>query len=156
VFQSFHLLGHRSVLENVVLALGYGGVARSERDERARSALHRVGLDHRVDAFPTTLSGGERQRVAIARALATRPSLLLADEPTGNLDSASSTGVLAMFDESCDEGMTLAAITHDEAVSSHADRRARIADGRLEVLARGWVAAEGRAPPGVPGLGLVS
>jgi putative ABC transport system ATP-binding protein len=134
VFQSFHLLGHRSVLENVVLALGYGGVPRAGRDERARTALHRVGMDHRVDALPTTLSGGERQRVAIARALATSPSLLLADEPTGNLDSVSSAGVLDMFDEFHADGLTLAVITHDQKVSARADRRARITDGRLEVL----------------------
>lgn len=134
VFQSFHLLGHRSVLENVVLALGYGGVPRGDRDEGARTALHRVGMDHRVDALPTTLSGGERQRVAIARALATSPSLLLADEPTGNLDSVSTAAVLDMFDEFHAEGLTLAVITHDHVVSARADRRARITDGRLEVL----------------------
>jgi putative ABC transport system ATP-binding protein len=131
VFQAFHLLPHRSVLENVMLALVHGGHPRGERRERAERALERVGLGHRVGFSPATLSGGERQRVAIARALVGGPSLLLADEPTGNLDSATSGSVLDLFDELHDEGLTLAVITHDEQVSRRALRRVRMTDGRL-------------------------
>src|SRR5205814_7395109 len=97
VFQAFHLLADRSVIENVMLAMLYGAVPRGERLERARHALERVGLAHRIGASPLTLSGGELHRAAIARAVVTAPSLLLADEPTGNLDRVSSDGVLALF-----------------------------------------------------------
>lgn len=131
VFQAFHLLAHRSVLENVMLAQIYNGMPRQERGERAEKALDRVGLSHRVEFTPTTLSGGERQRVAIARALVSEPSLLLADEPTGNLDSASSESVLSLFDELHRGGLTLAVITHDLDVSARADQRVRIIDGHL-------------------------
>ncbi|WP_242608120.1 ABC transporter ATP-binding protein [Xylanimonas ulmi] len=135
VFQAFHLLPQRSVLDNVVLATLYSGVPRTHRSQRARAALDRVGLAHRVDFSPTTLSGGERQRVAVARALVTEPHLLLADEPTGNLDSASSDQVMTLFDELHADGVTLAVITHDLAVSARAARRVRIEDGRLEEIA---------------------
>jgi putative ABC transport system ATP-binding protein len=131
VFQAFHLLAHRTVVENVLLSMVYSGVARAERRERAVDAVTRVGLAHRIQAAPTTLSGGERQRVAIARALAARPSLLLADEPTGNLDSATSATILDLFDELHADGLTLAVITHDDAVSRRAQRRVRLVDGRL-------------------------
>ncbi|MEJ5867171.1 ABC transporter ATP-binding protein [Pseudokineococcus sp. 5B2Z-1] len=134
VFQQFHLLPHRSVLENVLLATLYSGVPRAERVERARAALERVGLGHRVDAAPTTLSGGERQRVAVARAVVTGPSLLLADEPTGNLDSVSSAAVMDLFDELHASGLTLVVITHDPVVSARAQRRVRISDGLLAEL----------------------
>lgn len=132
VFQSFHLLAHRTVLENVTLAQVYNGIPRSERKKRALSELDRVGLSHRVNFNPTTLSGGERQRVAIARALVSRPSLLLADEPTGNLDSQSSESILELFDDLHNSGLTLAVITHDLDVSQRAQRRVRIIDGNVE------------------------
>jgi len=131
VFQAFHLLAHRSVLENVMLALLHGRRPRSSRREHAAAALAQVGLAHRTSFSPATLSGGERQRVAIARALVGAPSLLLADEPTGNLDSATSGSVLDLFDELHQGGLTLAVITHDERVSRRAGRRVRIIDGQL-------------------------
>jgi putative ABC transport system ATP-binding protein len=134
VFQSFHLLAHRSVLENVALAMVYTGVARRERGDRARAALERVGLGHRISFSPATLSGGERQRVAIARALVGGPSLLLADEPTGNLDSVTAASILDLFDSLHDQGLTLAVVTHDDAVSRRAQRRVRTVDGRLHEL----------------------
>ena len=132
VFQSFHLLDHRTVLENVALSMVYVGVPRRQRMARARVALERVGLAHRMEFAPTTLSGGERQRVAIARALVAEPSLLLADEPTGNLDSANAEAILQVFDELHAEGMTLAVITHDDHVSRRAQRQVRIVDGTLQ------------------------
>ena len=134
VFQSFHLLPHRTVLDNVLLATLYSGVPRAERKDRAHAALDRVGLSHRLHFMPTVLSGGERQRVAIARAVVATPHVLLADEPTGNLDSATSGGVMELFDELHADGLTLVVITHDAAVSAHAQRRVRIADGVLTEL----------------------
>ena len=129
VFQAFHLLPHRSVLENVALPMVYHRVPRRERVERSRAALERVGLGHRMEFDPSTLSGGERQRVAIARALVSEPSLLLADEPTGHLDSANAASILDLFDDLHAGGLTLAVITHDEGVSSRAQRRVHIVDG---------------------------
>ncbi|MFE2327483.1 ABC transporter ATP-binding protein [Streptomyces sp. NPDC059385] len=131
VFQSFHLLPLRSSLENVVLAMVYAGVSRSERRARALDALHRVGLAHRVDAVPARLSGGERQRVAIARALVGRPSLLLCDEPTGNLDTHNAQTVLALLDELNADGMTVVVITHDPQTAGHGSRTVTIRDGVL-------------------------
>jgi putative ABC transport system ATP-binding protein len=131
VFQAFHLLAHRSVLENVAMSMLYSRVKRKERLARARAALERVGMSHRIEFAPTTLSGGERQRVAIARALVAEPSLLLADEPTGNLDTASSEGVLEVFAELHGQGITLGVITHNDEVSRRAQRRVRIVDGML-------------------------
>lgn len=131
VFQAFHLLAHRTVIENVMLSMLYNRTPRKARAERARAALERVGLGHRVDFDVTTLSGGERQRAAIARALVAQPSLLLADEPTGNLDSANAAAVLEVFDELHADGLTLAVITHDDDVSRRAQRRVRIIDGHL-------------------------
>jgi putative ABC transport system ATP-binding protein len=136
VFQAFHLLAHRSVLENVAMSMLYSGVKRKQRLARARVALERVGMGHRIEFAPTTLSGGERQRVAIARALVAEPSLLLADEPTGNLDTASSQGVLGVFDELHAQGITLGVITHNDEVSRRAQRRVRIVDGILSEDAR--------------------
>ena len=135
VFQSFHLLPHRTVLDNVLLATLYSGVPRAERRGRALAALDRVGLSHRLEFMPTVLSGGERQRVAIARAVIASPHVLLADEPTGNLDQTTSGGVLDLFDELHRDGLTLVVITHDAAVSARAQRRVRIADGMLTEVA---------------------
>lgn len=129
VFQSFHLLNHRTAVENVVLAELYSTESRSDRTDRAIQALERVGLGHRLDAYPTTLSGGERQRVAVARALVGRPSLLLADEPTGNLDSQTTASILDMLDDLNRSGLTLAVITHDPEVARRAERQLTIRDG---------------------------
>jgi len=136
VFQAFHLLPHRTVLENVLLATMYSGLPRTERLRRSYAALRRVGLEHRIDFKPTTLSGGERQRVAVARAVVTTPRLLLADEPTGNLDTATSAEVLDLFDELHADGLTLLVITHDDAVAARAQRRVRITDGHLTEVTR--------------------
>jgi putative ABC transport system ATP-binding protein len=134
VFQAFHLLPYRTVLENVALGVVYAGAPRRGRADKAMAVLDRVGMGHRRHASPSTLSGGERQRVAIARALLGEPSLLLADEPTGNLDSASTAAVLDVFDELHADGITVAVITHDVQVSSRANRSVRIVDGKLEEL----------------------
>ena len=131
VFQSFHLMPRRTVLDNVLMPMLYSGVPRQERERRARDTLERVGLGHRLDFLPTILSGGERQRVAVARAVVSTPSVLLADEPTGNLDAATSEEVMELFDDLRADGLTLVVITHDSAVAARADRRVRIADGRL-------------------------
>ncbi|WP_424211717.1 ABC transporter ATP-binding protein [Streptomyces sp. BI20] len=131
VFQSFHLLPHRSAWENVALAMFYNGVPRGRRPTRAREALTRVGLGHRVDALPSRLSGGERQRVAIARALVARPSLLLCDEPTGNLDTVNAETVLTLLDELHADGMTVLVITHDPEVAARGGRTVAIRDGVL-------------------------
>lgn len=135
VFQAFHLLSHRSVLENVLLSTIYNGMAREKRVPAAEEALNRVGLGPRIDFSPASLSGGERQRVAIARAIVTRPALLLCDEPTGNLDSGTGESVLALFDDLRADGLTLVVVTHDDAVSAHADRVVPMRDGRVETAA---------------------
>ena len=131
VFQSFHLLPHRSVLENVMLAEVYRKQPRSGRRERGLAAIERVGLGHRVDFLPTKLSGGEKQRVAIARALVGSPSLLLCDEPTGNLDSKSTADLLNLLETLNRQGLTLVIVTHDENVAIRAGRRVHIIDGSL-------------------------
>ncbi|MFC4058414.1 ABC transporter ATP-binding protein [Planomonospora corallina] len=131
VFQSFHLLPHRTVSENVMLAELYGGPPRRGRRERAMAMLEKVGMAHRAGFLPGRLSGGERQRVAIARALLGEPSLLLCDEPTGNLDSGNTEMVLDLFDTLHGQGLTLLVITHEDAVSARAGRRVRISDGLL-------------------------
>jgi len=131
IFQTFHLLGHRTALENVMLADVYAAGERAGRHDRARAALERVGIGHRQDFLPTKLSGGEQQRVAIARALLGSPRLLLCDEPTGNLDSANTESVLALFEELADDGLTFVVITHDEGVAARARHVVRIVDGRL-------------------------
>ena len=136
VFQQFHLLAHRSVLENVELGALYGTThhqppRRRERITAALDALHRVGLDHRVNALTRTLSGGEKQRVAIARAITSEPSLLLADEPTGNLDTTNSRAVLDVFDTLRADGLTLVVITHDLDVADRLERHVTITDGAL-------------------------
>lgn len=134
VFQSFHLLPYRSVLENVMLAEVYRKQSRKGRRERALTAIEQVGLGHRADFSPMKLSGGERQRVAIARALVGAPSLLLCDEPTGNLDSKATASLLDLFERLNRDGLTLVVVTHDENVASRASRRVHIADGRLTAL----------------------
>ena len=131
IFQAFHLLPHRSVLENVMLAELYVGAPRRGRRERALEALERVGLGDRADFLPTRLSGGQRQRAAIARALMAEPSILLCDEPTGNLDSKSADNVLGILGQLARSGLTLIVITHDEHVAAQADRRVRMIDGQL-------------------------
>ena len=133
VFQSFHLLPYRTVLENVMLADVYRKQPYRGRRDRAWAAIERVGLAHRADFLPIKLSGGERQRVAIARAIVGSPSLLLCDEPTGNLDSKSSAAILDFFEELNADGLTLAVVTHDENVASRATRRVDIIDGSLTV-----------------------
>jgi macrolide transport system ATP-binding/permease protein len=134
VFQSFHLLPYRTVLENVMLSEVYRNQSQIGRRERALAALQRVGLSHRVDFLPMKLSGGERQRVAIARALVGAPSLLLCDEPTGNLDSKSTASLLDLFEKLNQEGVTLVIVTHDENVAKRAYRRVHIVDGQLTDL----------------------
>ena len=130
VFQQFHLLGHASAMENVMLPMIYAGVPREERIERAQSALRRVGLAQRLENKPNQLSGGQQQRVAIARAIINRPSLLLADEPTGALDSNTTAEVLELFDELHQQGITLVMVTHEDDVAARAQRIARFKDGR--------------------------
>jgi putative ABC transport system ATP-binding protein len=136
VFQSFQLLEHRSALENVMFGGMYQGIKRAERRTRAIAALDRVGMLHRASFRPDRLSGGERQRVAVARALAVRPSVLLCDEPTGNLDSVTTESVLTLFDELVADGLTVCVITHDGQVADRAQRRVRIVDGQLTALAQ--------------------
>jgi len=132
VFQSFHLLGHRSVLENVMMADVYRRQSRHGRRERAMTALEKVGLTHRSDFMPTRLSGGEQQRVAVARALLGTPSVLLCDEPTGNLDSKTSSRILDLFEELHDEGLTIAMITHEPDIAQRAEKRIHMSDGHLQ------------------------
>jgi putative ABC transport system ATP-binding protein len=132
VFQSFHLMARTSARDNVGLPLIYRGVRRKARRRLATEALERVGLGHRLNHRPNQLSGGEQQRVAIARALVTEPSVLLADEPTGNLDSASGEAVLSLLEElNAERGVALAVVTHDPAVSPRARRQVRMRDGLI-------------------------
>ena len=131
VFQQFHLLGHASAMENVMLPMIYAGVPKDERIERAQAALSRVGLAQRLENKPNQLSGGQQQRVAIARAIINRPSLLLADEPTGALDSSTTAEVLELFDELHQQGITLVMVTHEDDVAARAQRIARFQDGQI-------------------------
>ena len=131
VFQSYNLLPRTSALDNVATPLMYQGVARKERERRARAALERLGLGDRVNHEPSELSGGQQQRVGIARALVTEPALILADEPTGNLDSKSGAEVLDLFRDLHAIGRTIVLITHDTEVATAADRAVHIRDGRL-------------------------
>ena len=132
VFQQFHLLARTSAIANVELPLVYAGLSRGQRRQRAAAALELVGLEHRLDHKPGQLSGGEQQRVAIARALVTEPRLLLADEPTGNLDSVKGTEVMGLLaDLNASRGVAVVVITHDAEVAALAPRRIRIRDGRV-------------------------
>jgi putative ABC transport system ATP-binding protein len=132
VFQQFHLLPSLNAWRNVELPLTYAGVPRDERKTRALAALERVGLADRVDHRPGELSGGQQQRVALARALVNDPALLLADEPTGNLDSTSTEETLALVEDLHDQGRTVVLITHEAEVASHARRVVRMRDGRIQ------------------------
>lgn len=131
VFQDSYLLSRRTALENVSMGLLYRGVSRRTRLRDARKCLEQVGMGHRLGAMPSTLSGGERQRVAIARALLAEPTILLCDEPTGNLDPESADTVLNQFDELRSRGMTIVVVTHDSAVANRADRVVHMHDGKL-------------------------
>jgi len=132
VFQSFNLLPRTSALDNVATPLLYQGVGGRERNERATHALERLGLGERLDHEPTALSGGEQQRVAVARALVTEPALILADEPTGNLDSHSGADVLQVFHDLHAAGRTIVLITHDPNVAAQAERQVHVRDGLIE------------------------
>ncbi len=143
VFQQFNLLAYMSAWRNVELPLVYAGVERSERHERALAALAKVGLADRADHRPGELSGGQQQRVAIARALVTEPALILADEPTGNLDSSSTGEVLGLLNDLHDDGRTIVLITHEADVAEHASRTVTIRDG---------VVHDGVAPPATTGV----
>jgi ABC-type antimicrobial peptide transport system, ATPase component len=131
VFQSFHLMQQRRAWENVALPLMYGNVRRKERKQRAEEALKQVGLGDRMNFYPNQLSGGQCQRVAIARAICAKPKLLLADEPTGALDSKAGQQIMDIFDELHDQGMTIVMITHEHAVADRARRKLYIYDGYL-------------------------
>ncbi len=132
VFQTYNLIPTLTAMENVELPMIFAGVPERERKRRARELLEKVGLGDRVNHLPSQLSGGQQQRVAIARALANDPDLILADEPTGNLDSKTGERILDMFDELHDEGRTLVIVTHDEEVAKRAERIVRIRDGKIE------------------------
>jgi putative ABC transport system ATP-binding protein len=131
VFQTFNLLSRTDALHNVELPLVYAGLSRAERRERARQALERVGLGSRMTHQPNELSGGQRQRVAIARALVNQPSILLADEPTGNLDSATSEDIMRLFDELHQAGNTVVLVTHEPDIAEHAWRKVTLRDGKV-------------------------
>ncbi|MGX8883111.1 ABC transporter ATP-binding protein [Methylovorus sp. SPW-M1] len=131
VFQGFNLLARSSLLDNVALPLVYAGIDKPERHARARVLLEKVGLANHVNSHPNQISGGQQQRVAIARALINRPSLILADEPTGNLDSKTSEEIMALFGELNREGITIVLVTHEPDIAEHASRQVRFLDGKI-------------------------
>jgi putative ABC transport system ATP-binding protein len=131
VFQTFNLLARTDALQNVELPLIYAGMSKRERRERAERALKRVGLSERAHHLPNELSGGQRQRVAIARALVNEPSILLADEPTGNLDSATSLDIMRLFDELHKQGNTVILVTHENDIAAYAERKVVLRDGKV-------------------------
>lgn len=131
IFQSFNLIGDLSVFENVELPLTYRGMKASERRERVQAALEKVGMAHRAKHLPSQLSGGQQQRVAVARAVAGQPAILLADEPTGNLDSTNGEAVMELLRELHREGATICMVTHDPRFARHADRSIHLFDGRV-------------------------
>ena len=132
VFQTFNLIPRSDIFHNVELPLIYGGVPKAERRERAERAIEQVGLADRMKHKPNELSGGQRQRVAIARALVFNPSIILADEPTGNLDSKTGTEIMGMFDELHADGQTIILVTHEDHIADHAHREIRLRDGKIE------------------------
>ncbi len=149
VFQSFNLLARTSAIENVALPLVYSGVGSRERVARARAALERVGLAERMNHSPNQLSGGQQQRVAIARALVNRPKIILADEPTGNLDSQMSLEIMALFQELGRSGITLVLVTHEPDIATYASRVVLLKDGRVASDGRqpqAWAQAQAQAP----------
>jgi putative ABC transport system ATP-binding protein len=131
IFQSFNLIGDLTVFENVELPLTYRGMAAAERKQRVDAALEKVGMSNRSKHYPSQLSGGQQQRVAVARALAGRPSILLADEPTGNLDSKNGEAVMELLTELHQEGATICMVTHDDRFAAHAQRAVHLFDGRV-------------------------
>jgi putative ABC transport system ATP-binding protein len=131
IFQSFNLIGDLSIYENVELPLTYRGMSNTERKRRVLEALSRVGMSHRTGHFPSQLSGGQQQRVAVARALAGSPSILLADEPTGNLDSQNANSVMELLRQFHSEGSTICMVTHDPRFAQHAERGINLFDGRI-------------------------
>ncbi len=134
VFQQFHLLSDATALENVILPMIYAGINPLEREERAKNALEKVGLSERVNNRPNQLSGGQQQRVAIARAIINNPAILLADEPTGALDSKTTDDVLDLFDKLHESGITIVLVTHEDEVASRAKKIARFKDGKIVEL----------------------
>ena len=132
VFQTFNLLPRQDCIQNVELPLVYAGVSRKDRRERAAEALRSVGLGDRMDHKPNELSGGQRQRVAVARALVNRPAILLADEPTGNLDSTTSEEIMRLFEKLYRNGNTIIVVTHEDEIAAHARRVVRLRDGTVE------------------------